>query len=428
MTSNRSDLLWTLFGRLGFTGANAVMMLGLYLGNRESFPLERFGTLLVFVQAQLLLSRVFLCGQDQAVVRFHPERGTRALHDGFYWIRRLSIVPLALVVLLQFLLAPLGGIGREFHWPELLFLVFVGAAAQAYLDLAAAALMARFQFRTAGLLLAIGPFLRCAAVLLVPHHRAELAFAVATILIAFLAVRIAHPEIRSRSLLTRDTAPDPERRAALRYGAMIAVADFLVVLGLSAAVFAVKGLGDEYAVTASRLAFAAAISQAHFAVFLAFYQSLLPRASHAASLTDFLALHRQSFRTAIGLSVGLCLMTAVAILVLRPLCERFRPEGLGFEWPLVALTAFMIVIVFEAPLGIACQYLKRPKLQVRGLAVRALIAVVLAFALATQGATAAAAGQTIGAVAGFVVLMRLVRRALLLRGKEVAEACVASQA
>ncbi|MEO0478795.1 MAG: hypothetical protein AAF196_04885 [Planctomycetota bacterium] len=426
MTSSRSDFLWTLCGRLGFTGANGAMMLGLYLSDPEGFPLARFGSLLVFIQAQLLLSRLLLAGQDQAVVRFWPEHRRQAIRNSMFWVRTCSLVAIGLGLVAEIGISQLGlSIPRGTA-----MMVAVGASAQAYLDMSAATLMATLRFKAAGLLLSIGPLIRAGAVLLVAAERTEFAYTIGTVLIALGAVQVSALASRSatRQEGTDDSSFALDRLSTLRYGAWIAVADALVILSLSSAVFAVKFQGQEFANEGSRLAFAMAVAQGHFAVFLAFYQSLLPRASHCQDLAEFDRVFESGRRSSVKLAIGLVVLSGLAIAVLIPLVTRFRPEGLGFHWPLLVLTAFMVALVFEAPYGVTAQYLKRPRLQVQALAVRASIACTLAFGLSFAGAIPAVIGQAIGAFAGLSALVLFVNRAQRRHRSEEVTPCAASQA
>ena len=60
------ELGWTMFGRLTFTAAQAVMVLALPLGLLD---LPTFGVFVTALGAQMLISRLVLVGCDQAVIR-----------------------------------------------------------------------------------------------------------------------------------------------------------------------------------------------------------------------------------------------------------------------------------------------------------------------------------------------------------------------
>src|SRR5690606_9063203 len=121
------------------------------------------------------------------------------------------------------------------------------------------------------------------------------------------------------------------------------------------------------------------IVQGFFAVFVAFYQALLPKAarlSGAAALQRFLVA---TWRTAWVLVLATIATAAVIALAAPPIVALVHPELAGFTPGFAGLTAFVTILILEAPLGVACQFLLRPRLHVAALWLRC--AAILAFGL-----------------------------------------------
>src|SRR5690606_15418895 len=81
--------------------------------------------------------------------------------------------------------------------------------------------------------------------------------------------------------------------------------------------------------------------------------------------------------------------------------EQLRP----FPVPFYLMTAFVLVLVVEAPLSVACQYLLLPQLPALNLLLRLLLTALLGVWLVpTLGATGAGIAQVVGAVLSMAVL------------------------
>jgi O-antigen/teichoic acid export membrane protein len=389
---------WTLFGRLALTAANAVMMLLLALVFLEP---RTFGVFVTTVGAQLLLSRLILVGVDQAVIRlFTAERsvlrGEAALAAGFRSTLRLS-VPVSIA----------GGLGTLLVLPPAAAAgAVMGAIGVAWFDIGCAAGLARLQYRRVGLLFAALPSLRAAATVavaaLVAADSSAPVFAQGAFTLLFGALLLAAPSTRAAT-----TAAPGDLRQLWSYSIWTGLADAAVILALHFGVFVLTAL--DRTEEAGVLGFAMQFALGLFAVFLALYQTLLPRVSRIAEVSELPAFLKAAWRTAGGLS-ALCAALAVAIgLGGPPLVAMVRPELAGFAPSFWALAAFMIVLVLEAPLGVTCHWLLRPRLQLAGLSIRCLAIGVLAAWLApVHGALGAALAQAGGATIAAVALAAMV--------------------
>lgn len=395
-------LTWLLFGRLTMTVANAALML---LAALVFMELETFGTFFVAVSLQVVVSRAVLLGLDQGVVRMHtaaqdrlePVRAAVSISGG------VGIAAL----LLGLIVAPLEP--GSVHWPVILG-VALGSVGSAWFDLGCAVVLARLRYRAAGLLTAAMPALRlvvtvaaCAvtrndSVLPIVAYGAA-TFAAGVVLLGAVVRRFGWHA--GAAMFWRE----------LHYTKWIGMSDAATVLSHALGLIVLKRLGDP--AEAGRFAFAAQVVQIFFAVFVAFYQSLLPRAARLGDIDNVPVFLRSGLRAATRLALACSAVALVTALVVPMVLSTLRPELAGFVPGFLGLAAFALVMLFEAPLGVICQYLLRPRLQLLALLVRCAVVGGLALWLVPQrGAAGAGLAQFGGAIAGAATLVGLVMLAL----------------
>lgn len=407
-------LAWMLFGRLSMTAANAALML---LAALVFMDEESFGTFAACVAAQVALSRGVLLGLDQGVVRLHtaaqdrtePVRAAVSISGGIG----------LLVLLLGLLVAPLEPWGVP--W-TLILSVTIGAVGSAWFDLGCAVVLARLRYRAAGLLTASMPAVRlCATVsacIVTPNNSVlpSLAFGGATFaagVILITAVVRRFGWHAGREMFWRE----------LHYTKWIGMSDAAMVLSTSLGLFLLKAKGLH--ADAGRFAFGLNLAQGFMAIFVAFYQSLLPRAARLGSLDSVPAFLRQGFRMATRLALATGILGGLLALSLPYALASFRPELAEFAPGFLGLCAFAIVLMFEAPLGVTCQYLLRPRLQLLGLLVRCVtVGAIGLWLLPSHGDVGAGLAQAVGGLAGALSLLWLVRHAI--EGERRERACAVS--
>jgi O-antigen/teichoic acid export membrane protein len=403
-----------LVGRLSMTAANAVLMLLaalVFMGDAT------FGTFAACVGVQIALSRGVLLGLDQSVVRLHTaaQDRTEPVQAAVSIAGGIGVVVLAVGLPLA-MFEPFG-----ISW-VLIASAVVGAVGSAWFDLGCAVVLARLRYRAAGLLTAAMPAVRlCATVgafVLTPDDSVlpSVAFAGATFaagVILFGAVIRRFGWHAGREMFWRE----------LHYSKWVGMSDAAMVLSTNMGLFLLKARGLEAA--AGRFAFGLQIAQGLMAVFLAFYQSLLPRAARLSSVDSLPAFLRQGFATATRLAVASAVIAALCALGLPMMLESIRPELVDFAPGFLGVSAFVIVLMFEAPLGVTCQFLMRPKLQLLGLCTRAAAIGGLGLWLVpAQEDVGAGLAQTLGSLCGALALVWLVLNAVDEERK--ARACAAS--
>jgi O-antigen/teichoic acid export membrane protein len=400
------------------TAANGILMLACALAYMDE---PTFGRFAAAIGAQLLCSRAILAGLDQGVVRLFtagrsPDAVVRAAVAITALLGGLAIAAAAG-------LGARGGLG-PFDGPVVLA-IGIGAAGTAWFDLGCAALLARLEYRRAGCLMAILPSIRLVATLLAAALSPPagllpfLVFPAVTMIggLVVLAATIARHGLR------------PDRgtvRRVFGYSWWIGLGDAGAVLSLQGGLFLLVGLG--MLAEAGRFGFALQIVQGFFAVFVAFYQALLPKAARLPSAAALPAFLRTAWRTAAILCGGTAISALGAGLVLPMIVGGIRPDLAGFTDGFYALTLFTMVLLLEAPLGVTCQYLLRPRLHVAALWLRcALIAALGLWLVPAHGGLGAGLAQTGGALLAALALLAAVRgRIERPRRNEEHGACAAS--
>ncbi|MBK8977036.1 MAG: hypothetical protein IPM29_14065 [Planctomycetes bacterium] len=402
----RSDILWTLVGRMGTTAANALLMLALSLG--DLMALDAFGVFVAFVGGQMLLSRIVLAGQEQAMVRLHGtgELGPEALRAGLVVVRVLGLLSVGAglaALLLDPAWLPSG-------WsPWMLALGGVAAAGSAWLDVACASFLARLRYRRVGLLQAAFATVRAAATTAAAASGSSpnLPFAVFAIV-----TTLGGGAVLAWSFVgTGAAAPAARIRATLSYGRWITLADAAMVLALQQGVFLLMALGRRQ--EAGRFGFALQFAQGLFAIYLAAYHALLPRASRLASRREVAPFLRRVYGR-IGLAIGGSWILAAGIAIVLPMIlERLRPELLGFVPAFLGLAGFVTALLLEAPIGVSCHALRSPRLHLLAMSVRCVAIFGLGLWLVPRlGDTGAGLAQLGGATVAMALLAWLLLRAL----------------
>ncbi|MDA1222411.1 MAG: hypothetical protein O3B85_10350 [Planctomycetota bacterium] len=413
----RGGLRWTLFGRLSMTAANGLLMLGCALFFMDE---ATFGLFAAVVGAQLLASRAALCGLDQGVVRLFtadPEP------DGV--IRGAVAITLTLGALglgLAGLVAAAGGVGRLS--PLLALAIGAGAAGTAWFDLGCSTLLARLEFRRAGLWMAAVPTLRAIVTGLVAWRTEDASWApfLAFPAVSFVAgVALLATVVRTHGL----TANRSVVQRVLSYSWWIGLGDAAAVLALQSGLFLL--VYREMSAEAGRFAFSLQIVQGFYAVFVAFYQALLPKAARLPSVDALPGWLRAAWRTSLVLALGCVGAAVVAGVALPALIRTERPDLADFAPGFYGLTAFSVVLLFEAPLGVTCQYLLRPRLHVASLWLRcALIGLIGTLTIPAMGELGAGIAQTGGTLTAAAVLFVLVHATITRQRREEQPACAAS--
>ncbi|MGA0870243.1 MAG: lipopolysaccharide biosynthesis protein [Planctomycetota bacterium] len=413
----RGGLRWTLFGRLSMTAANGLLMLGCALFFMDE---ETFGLFAAVVGAQLLASRAVLCGLDQGVVRlFTADREPDAVVRGAVAITlTLGAIGLGLAGII----AAVGGVGRL--TPTLALAIGAGAAGTAWFDLGCSALLARLEFRRAGLWMAAMPTARALVTGLTAATTAKASWAP---FVAFPAVSLLSG-ITLLALVVRQHGLTASRAVVGRvftYSWWIGLGDAAAVLALQSGLFLL--VFRDMTAEAGRFAFSLQIVQGFYAVFVAFYQALLPKAARLPGAHALPAWLRAAWRTSLLLATGCVLAAALAGNVMPTLIQDARPDLADFAPGFYGLTAFSVVLMFEAPLGVSCQYLLRPGLHVASLWLRcACIGLLGLFTIPALGEFGAGLAQTGGTLAAGVVLLVLVHATIARQRREEQPACAAS--
>lgn len=413
----RGGLRWTLFGRLSMTAANGVLMLLCALVFMDE---ATFGLFATVVGAQLLASRAVLAGLDQGIVRlFTAGRSPDAVVRSGVTIAGTFG---AIAILTGAAIAAIGGIGR--FEPAFALAIGLGAAGTAWFDLGCASMLARLEFRRAGTWMAAVPAARMVVTL------AACALSAADSRVPFLvfpAATLAGGVVVVAGAVARHgLRPDP--RTVLRvfgYSWWIGLGDAAAVLALQSGLFLLTGFGME--AEAGRYAFALQLVQAFFAVFVAFYQALLPKAARLPGPAALPAFLVRSWKTGLLLVAATALSAVVASAVLPPILDAVRPDLAGFVPGFLGLAAFTSILMLEAPLGVACQYLLRPRLHVAALWLRCVLIGGLGTLLVPSlGEVGAGLSQAGGALLAATALFVAVQAAIVRRRREEGAPCAAS--
>jgi O-antigen/teichoic acid export membrane protein len=199
-----------------------------------------------------------------------------------------------------------------------------------------------------------------------------------------------------------------------------------MILGLQQGLFLLGVLGNDQ--DAGVFGFSLTLGMGFFAVYLAFYQTILPRAARIASIDAVPRFLGKTYAMAIAL-VCVCIPLAWAIGAFLPVAleawKPDKPELAEFAPSFYYYAAFTMFLVLEAPLAVTCHYLLRPQIQLAAMVIRcAAIGALGVWLVPAGGAVAAGQAQAGGAAIAFACLAAFV--GLSLRSARRRSRCAAS--
>ena len=400
VTKGGGELSWVFAGKLALMGSNAAVML--FLANR--LELRTYGLFVLTISGQLLISRLLLIGVDSGMVRLSavPELKARAqqvVTAGLLVIAGTSAVLLAATVLA----IPFASLSGTPTW--LLLCVAAGAIGTTLVDYGYSFRLARHEYRAACLaqggtaIWRFGVTLLAAmklpsnpiAVFAAYHGASLISGAVQTLLIAKLTERT------DRALIKR----------LLGYSYWIGKANVIVIFSLYQGTFLLMMLNQPAATGLFGLGLT--LSLGFFAIYNAYSEYLAVRIRAVENIGDVSRFMKRAMAAALVLTLA-CIPIVFVIAALMPWL-------LGPEWRAVSifviLSASMVLLIFQAPLVAACQYLLKPHLITLGWVLRVIFIGIAGLILAPQmGAIGAAIAQLIGSAIALLVLSWLVVNSL----------------
>lgn len=400
VTKGGGELSWVFAGKLALMGSNAAVML--FLANR--LPLDTYGLLVLTISGQLLISRLLLIGVDSGMVRLTalPELKARAqqvVTAGLIVIAATSGVLLVAMVLA----IPFVSLSRTPTW--LLLCVAAGAIGTALVDYGYSFRLARYEYPAASLAqggTAIWRFgLTMLAAVKLPsnpvavfaaYHGASL---ISGVVQALLIAKVS--ERTDRALIKR----------LLGYSYWIGQANVIVIFSLYQGTFLLMMLNQ--AAATGLFGLGLTLSLGFFAIYNAYSEYLAVRIRAFEHVSDVPRFMKLAMAAALVLTFA-CIPIIFVIAALMPWL-------LGPEWrevPIfVLLSASMVLLIFQAPLVAACQYLLKPHLITLGWVLRVIFIGIAGLTLAPQmGAIGAAIAQLIGSAIALLVLSWLVVNSL----------------
>ena len=390
------ELSWVFAGKLALMGANAAVML--FLANR--LELNTYGLLVLTISGQLLISRVLMLGVDSGMIRLTgvPELRARAqavVTAGLVIIACTSgVLLVAMVLSIPFL--------AQFATPTWALLCTVaGAIGTALVDYGYSFRMARHEYPSAALAqggtaiwrlglttlaavkLPADPF----AVFAAYHGASVISGVVQTLLIATVGER---PD---RALIKR----------LLGYSYWLGKANVVVIFSLYQGTFLLMVLNQPAATGVFGLGLT--LSLGFFAVYNAYSEYLSVRVRAVEHVSDLPRFMKRAVAAALVLMLG-CVPVVLVIAALLPWLVGPQLQETSI---FVLLSASMILLLLQAPLVAASQYLLKPQLITLGWVMRAVFIGLAGIVLAPKmGATGAAIAQLIGSALALIVLTWLV--------------------
>lgn len=391
------ELSWVLAGKFALMGANAAVML--FLANR--LALTTYGLLVLTISGQLLISRVLLLGVDSGMVRLSAVPDLKA--------RAGAVVTAGLIVIacMSGVLLVASFLSHPFLEPSVMpgwasMCLVGGAIGTALVDYGYSFRMARHEYQASALAqggTAIWRFglTTLAAVtmpsspfaIFVAYHGATV---ISGVLQMVLTARLG--ERTDRALIKR----------LLRYSFWLGKANVIVILSLYQGTFLLTILNQPAATGLFGLGLV--LSLGFFAVYNAcseYFSVRVRSLEHVRDLPRFI-------KRATAAAVVLMLACVPIVFVVAALIVWL----LGPEWreivPIfVYLSASMLLLILQAPLVAACQYLLKPQLITLGWVMRVLFIGIAGVILAPQmGALGAAIAQLIGSALALIGLTWLV--------------------
>ncbi|HKY41664.1 MAG TPA: hypothetical protein VJM50_01110 [Pyrinomonadaceae bacterium] len=400
VTKGGGELSWVFAGKLALMGSNAAVML--FLANR--LALDTYGLLVLTISGQLLISRLLLIGVDSGMVRLSavPELKARAqqvVTAGLIVIAATSGVLLAAMILAT----PFASLSGTPTW--VLLCVAAGAIGTALVDYGYSFRLARHEYRAACLaqggtaiwrfgltmLAAVKLPSNPIAVFAAYHGASLISGMVQTLLIAKVTERT------DRALIKR----------LLGYSYWIGKANVIVIFSLYQGTFLLMILNQPAATGLFGLGLT--LSLGFFAIYNAYSEYLAVRIRAVEHVSDVPRFMKRAMAAALVLTLA-CIPIVFSIAALMP--WLLGPEW-RVVWIFVLLSASMVLLIFQAPLVAACQYLLKPHLITAGWVLRVIFIGVAGLNLAPQmGAIGAAIAQLIGSAVALLVLIWLVINSL----------------
>ena len=390
------ELSLVFAGKLALMGANAAVML--FLANR--LDLNVYGLLVLTISGQLLISRLLLIGVDSGMVRLTgvPELRSRAQE---VVAAGLVIIGCTGGLLLLALVAGIPFVSKSQTPAWVLLCIAAGAIGTALVDYGYSFRMARHEYPAAALaqggtaiwrlglttLAAVKLPANPIAVFVAYHGASLISGVVQTLLIARIIERPDRPLIKR----------------LLSYSYWMGKANVIVIFSLYQGTFLLMILNQPAATGLFGLGLT--LSLGFFAIYNAYSEYLSVRVRAVEHVRDLPRFMKRALAAALVLALA-CVPIVFVIAALMPWI-------LGPEWPevpiFVYLSASMVLLIFQAPLVAACQYLLKPQLITLGWVMRALFIGVAGIMLAPQmGAIGAAIAQLIGSALALFVLGWLV--------------------
>jgi O-antigen/teichoic acid export membrane protein len=394
------ELSWVFTGKLAMMGSNAVVML--FLANR--LELHIYGLLVLTISGQLLISRMLLLGVDSGMVRLTAVPDLRSRASQLIGAGLVTIAATSGLLLIATVVAiPIVSSTSTPVWG--LLCVVAGTIGTALVDYGYSFRLARHEYRAASLAQGGTAIWRLglttlAAVKLPANPVAVFAAYHGASLISGLV----------QTLLILNIAERPERPMIKRlvgYSYWIGKANVVVIFSLYQGTFLLMLLNQPAATGLFGLGLT--LSLGFFAIYTAYSEYLSVRVRAVEHIEDIPRFMKRAIAAAFVLMLAcIPIVFVVAALV---------PWFLGPEWrevPIfVLLAASMIVLILQAPLVAACQYLLKPKLITLGWVLRVIFIGVAGLILAPQmGAIGAAIAQLIGSALALFVLGWLVINSL----------------
>ena len=373
-------------GQMSWLAAGKVMLIASNIATQvflaERLALDVYGILVALIGAQIIVSRILLLGTNTGMIRFRTvdefrERPHRVVRAGFVILAATSGL-LAMGVLLT------PAAGRWLHWPSwAVYSLAIGGAGMALVDYIYSHRLALLHYKSAAFTQAgtgsVRLALTAAVALANPGNPVSVFF-------VYAGSSLASGIVQLPSVLGEGRGwPDRALIARLlRYSSLCGATDILntLALYLGTLLLAFAERRDE----AGLYGFALTMSLGFFVAYGSVKEYLLPRVSLLKGIRELPGF----FRRALILCAAIAACGAAAIPAGAALVPRFFRPDLWHATPVFwLLSASMLLLIVQAPLEMACQYMLRADLVVWNWVFRVAAGAVLG-ALAIPGGPGAA--------------------------------------
>ncbi len=348
----------------------------------ERLALDIYGILVTLIGAQIVVSRALLLGTNTGMIRFRTvddfrSRPHQAVRAGFIILAATTAV-LALAVLLT------PAVVRWLHWPSwAVYSLAVAAAGMALVDYVYSHRLALLHYRSAAFTQAgtgVVRFVLTAAVALTnPGNPASVFF-------VYAGCSLASGVVQLPSVLSEGTGWPGRALIArlLRYSSLCGATDILSSLSLylGTLLLALAGRHGETGI----YGFALTMSMGFFIAYGSLKEYLLPKVSRLDEIRELPGFFRRSL--VVCSAIAAC--GAAAVPVGAALVPRFfRPDLWDAAAVFWLLSGSMLLLILQAPLETACQYMLRAGLVVWSWVCRVAVGAILG-SLAIRGGPGAA--------------------------------------